>query len=205
MRGRRTRGLPAVLKIIIGLIIAGFAVWTGLVAFVVVREMTVRPSRPEDTQAIIVLGAQVKEDGTLSLQLQWRLDKALEIWRQYPQPIVVCGAQGANEPVTEAAAMRQYLMENGISDADILVEDQSFNTRQNLKNARALLSEGTDRVLIVTSIYHLPRAMALAEDAGFAPSGAGSPVKWIYWPKNHYREALAWVKYWMQKWGILSY
>ena len=192
------------IRLLIGLVALGCFVWIGLVAFVTIKEKTVPVSRPQDTQAIIVLGAQVKEDGSLSLQLQWRLDKVLEVYREYPQPIVVCGAQGDNEPVTEASAMRAYLAQNGVPWEDILIEDQSFNTRQNLKNARNLLPENVRNVLIVTSNYHLPRAMALAADAGFEPAGVGSPIKWYYWPKNHFREALAWVKYWLQGWGILS-
>ena len=166
------------IRLLIGLIALGCLAFIGLVAFVTIKEKTVPVSRPQDTQAIIVLGAQVKEDGSLSLQLQWRLDKAIEVYRAYPQPIVVCGAQGENEPVTEASAMRAYLLQNGIPEADVLMEDQSFNTRQNLKNAQLLLGEDVKKVLIVTSNYHLPRAMALAQDTGFEPTGAGSPIKW---------------------------
>ena len=131
--------------------------------------------------------------------------RALELYRAYPQRIVVCGAQGTGEPVTEAQAMRDYLAANGVAESDILMEDSSFNTRQNLQNAKKLLAADSPRVLIVTSDYHLPRALALAADTGLDAVGVGSPIKPIYWPKNHFREALAWVKYWMQKAGILSY
>ena len=164
------------IRLLIGCAALGLLIWVGLVAFVAIKEKTVPASRPQDTQAIIVLGAQVKADGSLSVQLQWRLDKALEVYRAYPQPIVVCGAQGANEPVTEASAMRDYLLQNGVPEADILLEDQSFNTRQNLKNAQRLLGEGVKKVLIVTSNYHLPgpwrwrRIRALSLPARAAPS-----------------------------------
>ena len=180
-------------------------VWIGLVVFVTVKEKTIPPADPKETQAIIVLGAQVRKDGTLSIQLQWRLDKALELYNRCPQPVVVCGAQGSDEPVSEASAMHQYLAANGVPESDLILEDSSFNTRQNLMNAKKLLGEEISRVLIVTSDYHLPRALALAKDAGFDACGVGSPIKLVYWPKNHFREALAWVKYWMQSWGILRY
>jgi len=193
------------IRLLAAALCAGLAVWIGLVVFVTVREHTVKPADPENTQAMIVLGAQVKPDGTPSVQLQWRLDKALEIYRAYPQPIVVCGAQGKNEPVTEAVAMFDYLSGEGVPASDLIVEDSSFNTRQNLKNAKRLLGEDITRVLIVTSDYHLPRALALAEDSGLEACGVGSPIKLVYWPKNHFREALAWVKYWLQKGGILPF
>ena len=101
--------------------------------------------------------------------------------------------------------MYAYLTAHGVPSEDLLLDETSFNKRQNLANAKQLLPEETTKVLIVTSNYHLPRAMALAADAGFAPSGVGSPIKLIYWPKNHFREALAWVKYAMQRWGIMRY
>lgn len=192
------------IRLVLGLLLFGFACWTALVAFVAYKEYTV-PKPSGETQAMIVLGAQVKADGTLSLQLQWRMEEALRQYQKNQQLIVVCGAQGSNEPAPEAHVMRDWLMAHGVPEEHILMDDASFNTRQNLSNAKALLPESVQRVLIVTSNYHLPRAMALAEDMGFDAEGTGSPIKLIYWPKNHYREALAWVKYLMQKWGLMAY
>ena len=71
------------------LVLLGFIAWTALVAFVAYKEYTV-PEPSGDTQAIIVLGAQVREDGTLSLQLQWRMEEALRQYQKHPQMIVVC-------------------------------------------------------------------------------------------------------------------
>jgi len=97
--------------------------------------------------------------------------------------------------------MKRYLTEKGIPEGDILTDPDSFNTEQNLKNAAALLKSCPEvrRVLIVSSDYHVPRAMALAEDLGFEAIGLGSPCKPEYWIKNHAREALAWCKYWGKK------
>ena len=65
-----------VIKIFVLLCLLGFACWTALVAYVAYKEYTV-PAPDADTQAIIVLGAQVKADGTLSVQLEWRMQEAL--------------------------------------------------------------------------------------------------------------------------------
>jgi len=192
------------IRFILCMLALGFFCWTALVAFVAYKEYTV-PEPSGETQAIIVLGAQVKEDGTLSLQLQWRMEEALRQYTRSPQLIVVCGAQGANEPAPEAHFMRDWLVAHGVPSEQILMDDASFNTRQNLENAKKVLPENVRRVLIVTSNYHLPRAMALAGDIGFDAEGVGSHIKLIYWPKNHYREALAWVKYLLQKWGLMAH
>ena len=180
------------------------AVLVGVIAYLGVVGMLVwkvnHVPAAENYDAIVVLGAQVKPDGTLSLQLKWRLDAAYEAWQRNPCLIVACGAQGANEPEPEAHAMRDYLTGLGVPQESILVDDTSYNTRQNISHAAALLSEhDAHTVLIVTSDYHLPRAMALAEDAGLNATGIGAETLPIYWPKNYGREALSWIKYWMQK------
>ena len=205
MRNSGRRGILLILRYILYAAAFCLAVWIGLVIFVMVREKTVPSADPRDTQAIIVLGAQVKADGTLSVQLQWRLDKALEMYAAHPQTVVVCGAQGSDEPIPEARAMYDYLLANGIPAEQLLMEDTSFNTRQNLDNAKRMLPTDVKKVMIVTSDYHVPRALSLAADAGFDAVGVGSPIKPIYWVKNHFREALAWVKYWLQGIGILKY
>ena len=101
--------------------------------------------------------------------------------------------------------MRAYLTGLGVPEDQVLVDDTSLNTRQNLENAAVLLQDsGAKTVLIVTSDYHLPRAMALAEDQGLSATGLGSPTKPEYWIKNHAREAIAWLKYWAEKYLGLS-
>ncbi len=174
--------------------------YTGVIAMIVYKESHV--PQVTDYDAIVVLGAQVLPDGTPSIQLAWRLDKAHEIWLERDVPVVVCGAQGDDEPAPEALVMRDYLTAKGIPEERILTDPDSYNTRQNIVNAAALLKDyGAKKVLIVTSDYHLPRAMALAEDEGITATGVGSPTKegLRYWAKNHLREALSWMKYWAQK------
>lgn len=192
--------LRKLLKLALICMILGVIFYLGVVAMVCYREKNVPPAGEYD--AIIVLGAQVKPDGMPSLQLQWRIDAAAKAWKERESLIVVCGAQGSNEPAPEAHVMRDELIKQGVAAEDILMDDKSFNTRQNIANAVALL-EGheVDHVLVVTSDYHLPRAMAIAEDAGLSASGLGSPTKLglRFWLKNHGREGLAWIKYWMQK------
>ncbi len=192
--------LKWLLKLALVCICLGVMFYLGVVAMVCYAEKNVPPVGEYD--AIIVLGAQVKPDGVPSLQLQWRLDTAAKAWKERNSLVVVCGAQGRNEPAPEAHVMREELIRQGIPADSILMEDKSFNTLQNITNAVKLLEgKAVDHVLIVTSDYHLPRAMAIAEDAGLDASGLGSPTKLglRFWVKNHGREGLAWIKYWMQK------
>lgn len=178
-------------------LLAVLIAYLGVVGMLVWRVNNV--PQTQDYDAIVVLGAQVKADGSLSLQLTWRLDAAYEAWQEKPCPVVVCGAQGSDEPMPEAHAMRDYLVGKGVPADQILMDDTSFNTRQNIRNAAELLGDSAHTVLIVTSDYHLPRAMALAEDQGLQATGLGAETLPEYWVKNYGREALAWIKYWMQK------
>ena len=200
MRGKRKHRLAWPLRLLLWLVLLGISVYAGIVVFICISEGRANKAVPEgeNYDAIIVLGAQVQPDGTPSVQLSWRLDAAAEAYRARPVPIVVCGAQGKDEPMTEAEAMKLYLTGKGIPAGDILLDPDSLNTRQNLKNAAKLLDGRPEvqKVLIVTSDYHLPRSMALARDQGYEAIGLGSPCKPEYWIKNHAREALAWCKYW---------
>ena len=157
------------------------------------------PSPTTQSSAIIVLGAQVTPDGNPSVQLALRLEKALAEYQRAPRTMVVCGSQGANEPATEASVMKAWLMSRGVPEEQVLMDEESFNTKENLGNAMALLPENTIEVTIVTSDYHLPRALRIAEDMGLKPTGVGSPIKPEYWLKNHAREAMAWGKYFLSK------
>ena len=157
------------------------------------------PRVSPDSQAVVVLGCQVYADGRPSPQLELRLEAALQTYREHPRLIIVCGAQGEGEPAPEGQVMREWLIQRGVPEGDALAECESRNTRENLQNAKALLPEGVKNVTVVTSDYHLPRALALARDLGLTADGIGSPCKPEFWVKNHSRELLAWGKYLMEK------
>ena len=93
------------------------------------------------------------------------------------------------------------LRREGIPEDIILTDPRSFNTNENLENAQELLKgfQNINRVLIVTSDYHVPRSLAIAQDLGFEAEGYGAKCLPERWLKNHAREALAWCKYWAKK------
>ena len=190
-------------RLIIWLVCAVMFLCIGMIGFVLIREKGVKSTVPaaDSYDAIIVLGAQVLPDGTPNVQLAWRFDAAVEAYRNRKVPVVVCGAQGKDEPLPEAYAMKKYLIERGVAEEDILTDPESFNTRQNLRNAKELLKDKPEvqKVLVVTSDYHVPRAIEIARDLHLDAAGIGSPCRQEFWIKNHFREALAWCKYWLKK------
>ena len=159
------------------------------------------PPLSAESGAVIVLGCQVYATGRLSPQLELRLQAALNTYRDHPRLIVCCGGKGENEPAPEGQVMRDWLISQGVPADDVIAECESMNTRQNLDYASRLLPEDVNRVTVITSDYHLPRALALARDLGLSADGIGSPCRPEigFWIKNHTREVLAWGKYLLQK------
>ena len=199
-RQQTGRNKKTALRWIAGLLAAG-VICVGAALGLLCWAETHPPAENRGSRALIVLGAQVKPDGEVSPQLELRLQAALESYEKNPRLIVVCGAQGSNEPAPEGDVMRDWLIARGVPENQVISETESFNTRQNLQNAMALLPEDVDAVTVLTSDYHLPRALALARDLGLNADGIGSPCKPEigHWLKNHSRELLAWGKYLLEK------
>jgi len=181
----------------IALAALGLACIIGLMGFVYYKETHLPPIG--DSDVIIVLGAQVKEDGTPSVALERRLTAAYESYLEDRQLIIVCGAQGGNEPRPEGDVMRDWLLARGVPEEDVVAETDSFNTRENLTYAKAIMEErGFHNALVVTSDYHVARALELCRQVGISAVGKGSPSKPEYFIKNHFREGLSWVKLWLE-------
>lgn len=116
----------------------------------------------------IVLGAQWKPAGPSEV-LRKRLDKAVAFLAESPDTkVIVSGGRGGDEPVSEAQGMREYLIQAGIDESRILVEDDSANTYENLVFSGKLLDKENDRVVIVTNNFHVFRAMGIAKKQGYA-------------------------------------
>lgn len=140
-------------------------------------------SVPTAGDVIIVLGCKLWGDQPSPL-LRYRLDMALEVYNQGLAPyIIVSGAQGPDEDIAEALAMKRYLVQRGIGEEKIFIEDNSFNTYQNLKHSKAIMDEmGFEKGIVVTNDFHLYRALVLSKKLNLSSSGApagGPPVKWL--------------------------
>ncbi len=123
-----------------------------------------RPRAKGTYKYVIVLGAKVKRGAIPSRALAFRLDAALTYARKHPQVhIIVSGGQGPDEDATEASVMKQYLIDRGFPASQIIVEDQSTSTYENLLNTKNIIGDELQGLTIVSSNYHLARAKMLAE------------------------------------------
>lgn len=173
----------------------------GLVCFAVLEAQVIawaRTDRETETEAAVILGAGVNGT-TPSLSLQVRLEAALEYLRDRPDiPIVVTGAQGPGELVSEAACMADWLIARGVPPERILLEEQAGTTAENVRYSKELLSAAGIRedaaVAVISSDYHLCRASKLWGE-GMTPVAAHMPARYLPLTVNYYiREAFALAK-----------
>ena len=164
MEGNSFKGCrrPRWIKALLALVLVGVLCFGGLFGAVMYGSYDHINGNP---QIMVILGCQVKPWGP-SILLQDRLDKALDYLEDHPDmTVVVSGGQGPDEHVTEARAMADYLMEQGVEEERILLEEASHNTVQNLRyTARLLEEEGYDMeqdIVVVSNGFHLTRVRML--------------------------------------------
>ncbi|MGE4277838.1 MAG: YdcF family protein [Lawsonibacter sp.] len=151
------------IKMILGLLLAGILVFSALLGAVISGGHDCISGNP---QIMVILGCQVKPWGP-SILLQDRLDKALEYLEDHTDlTVVVSGGQGPDEPTTEAQAMYDYLVANGVEKERIVKEEASHNTWQNLNETFALLKQDgygdqMGQILVVSNEFHLTRVRML--------------------------------------------
>lgn len=116
---------------------------------------------------ILVLGASVWADERPSPILLSRIQAGVALYQQgYAPRIIVSGGLGKLPP-SEAEAMRRVAVGMGVPPEDILMEDQSHSTLDNIRNsAQIMAAHGWRSVLVVTDPYHEFRACRIAADAG---------------------------------------
>ena len=161
---------------------------------------------------MVVFGCQLRRDGPSTL-LRDRLDTALSYWEEHPDiRIAVCGGQGPDEHQSEARGMYDYLTAHGVDGANILLDEDSHNTHQNINGALNLLlnepgpwewEDGSglhtpDSYVLVSNDFHLSRALMLWERAtGRLDNVTTLPAPCSHIPsrvKMFFREPLALVK-----------
>lgn len=163
---------------------------------------------PDGLDYVIVLGARVKEHA-LSSSLQKRLDRAIEYAQKNPDTIfVLSGGKGKDEPMSEAQAMYQYMVYNGVNPHHLILEERSVSTVENIAFSKLAIEAdryirrpavvkpmgpGGGRVYpdkpleigVLTSNFHVFRARKIAEKWGlenvYGIAADSDPVLFIHY------------------------
>lgn len=145
------------------------------------------------SDAIVVMGAAVG-----SPTLDSRIQEALKLYEQNRAPVIVLsGGKMSERHISEATYMQRVLQQSTTKPLNVILEEQSHSTYENLKNSKAKLG-AADSIIIVTDNYHVARSVLVARRVGFkkvswsVPLAHYSDSELVYY---YLREMLAMVDY----------
>ena len=174
--------------VIFGFAFAGFFLYSLLYNFI--------PKR-KNYDFIIIHGAGLLNGERVAPLLKRRIDKAVEAFKKSRNSnikLIASGGQGADEKISEARAIFNYLMEEtDVPGKAVLLEDQSKTTYQNLLFSKKLGESLVEnpRFLFVTNDYHVFRTSTYAKKIGIRGDGLGCSTASYYLPSAFIREYVA--------------
>ena len=182
-------------KAIVTIMVIGCVCYTALLVPMVYSSI---PKDYEQADYLLILGARVRGEA-VSLPLKLRLDKGYDYLVKFPQAkVIVSGGQGPGEDITEALAMKRYLVAKGINAKRIIMEDKSTSTFENIKFSREIINkiDNTNKkaICIVTNDFHMFRSKMLANRNNFDPIGIPCSTYWQSYISSYLRESLAVIK-----------
>lgn len=123
----------------------------------------------QEVDCIVVLGCQVRADGTPSHMLEDRLKRGVALYELGAAPKLLMSGDHGTQQYNEVNAMKQYAVDAGIPSADIFMDHAGFSTYETMSRAIRVFEAG--KVIIVTQKYHLYRALYVARALGIDAYG----------------------------------
>lgn len=167
------------------------------------RPLATGTARVEPRDAIVVLGARLRSDGTLADPLEERVRAGVALFHAGGAP-VLCMTGGHDPSLapsvsTEARAMAKRAVALGVPESALVIEERSASTRENARFSAEILLPARRRVWVVTNPFHLRRAVRHFRKAGFDARGwlvedslqhryPALGLKWVL------REYVSWLK-----------
>ena len=172
-----------------------------LIGTIILSTKAARKIPAFDKDYILILGCQIKKDGTLTNLLKSRADRAIEFAKMQKNAVgkditfIPSGGKGIDEVIAEADAIKNYLVSTGIPESSILVENQSENTYENLRNSMELIRNHTKndnpKIAFSTTNYHVFRSGVFASRQNIKAEGIGAKTKRYFWINAFIREFIA--------------
>lgn len=125
-----------------------------------------------DVDCILVLGCQVKDDGTPSDMLRDRLTRGIEVYNLGAAPKLLMSGDHGREDYDEVGTMKQYAINEGIASESIFMDHAGFSTYESVYRAKEIFQ--ADKIIIISQDYHLYRALYIAEKLGVEAYGVAS-------------------------------
>lgn len=147
----------------------------------------------EEYDCILILGAGIRQDGSATPMLRDRLITGISAYNHFENVPIFLSGDSENSNYQETLTMKNYLLENGINEADIICDGYGLSTYESIWRAKNVY--GFDKILIVSQKYHLHRAIYIADEIGINANGLDAALT-IYGKQPYYtfREYFARIK-----------
>lgn len=186
--------LNKVIKVLLSIAVSMVILFGGVMGTFAIKE------NKEKSDYIVVLGAGLLNGDQISATLKHRLDSAIEYIKDNKngEKIVVSGGKGSDEKISEAEAMKRYLINHGIDETTILMEDKSTSTFENFKFSKEVIANDSlknieeIKIKIFTNGFHMFRSNFLSKRVGFKNvTSYSAKTPWYLIPSYYSREVLA--------------
>ncbi|WP_173915677.1 YdcF family protein [Halobacillus sp. Marseille-Q1614] len=154
----------AVIVILFYTIFTGYSIWT-----------YGESGREDEADAAVVLGA-AQWNGSPSPVFEGRLKQGIELYKNgQVDVLIMTGGAGHGSSLSEAEVGKQFAIKQGVPSDDIIVEDKSLETKENISNSVELIKiDNIESLLIVSDSFHLKRAVSIARNLGISAEGAST-------------------------------
>lgn len=143
---------------------------------------------------IIVLGSGIIGTKVTPL-LAARIEKGMDLLSANPNAmLIMSGGQGPGEDMPESEAMAAYAVDKGVDKRRIITETKSVSTQENLLFSRRLMEKENPKIVIITTAYHVFRALLLAKQQGIKCVGYGAKTKWYFTLNALLREFVGYLR-----------
>lgn len=190
------------MKIFLAFIVAFIAVVLGINGFVkitagrritTIERLTEEKGTEKQIDAVLVLGAQVKPDGSLSKMLKERLDTGISIYKAGLTDRMIMSGDHGSDDYDEVNAMKSYAIGQGVPSECIFMDHAGFSTYESMYRAKEVFE--AENLVVVTQKYHMYRALYDAKALGIEVKGVTCDTK-VYRGDRYrkLREAAARIK-----------
>ena len=188
-------------KVCAGIIAVGLSAVVAILALMILAAAHRAGPSTQTPKTVIVLGCEVRPDGTPSLMLRQRIEAARIYLFAHPEAVCVAsGSMADDETISEARCIQNTLSSLGIDPRRIYTEERSGSTRENLAfSAEVIAKNGLDPcVALATDNFHQYRSQFYARKAGLDPVSIGNSSYWVvspgYWAREIPAILVAWIR-----------
>ena len=195
-KGKKTLLTVIFVLLILGLVgclaLLGINLWvTGSVRERILTQE--QAAQLQNVDCVVVLGCQVRSDGTPSHMLEDRLKRSVALYELGAAPKLLMSGDHGREGYDEVDTMKHYAVDAGVPSQDVFMDHAGFSTYETVYRAKEIF--GAKKIIIVTQQYHLYRAMYIAKAMGLEVYGVAADYRQYsgQFPRD-VREVLARVK-----------